>query len=74
LKGLDVVADAGLVGALVELLVVHAFRSPLWELHVELEPVTGLGLLVALPALAVRLALLIRWEPRHAVPRQHAVH
>ena len=34
----------------------------------------GLRLLVALPALAVRLVLLIRREPRHAMPRQDAMH
>src|SRR5262245_20339713 len=35
---------------------------------------TGLWLLVALPAFAMRLVPLIRWEPRHAVPRQDPMH
>jgi hypothetical protein len=48
--------------------------STVQELHVQLQSVTGLRLLVALPALAVRLVLLIRREPTHAVPRQDAVH
>jgi hypothetical protein len=34
----------------------------------------GLRLLVALPALAIRPVLLIRRKPRHAVPRQDAMH
>src|SRR5262249_32455983 len=49
-------------------------RDPLEKLHVQLQSVTGLGLLVALPALAARLVLLIRRETRHAMPRQDAVH
>jgi hypothetical protein len=36
--------------------------------------VARLGLLVPLPAFAVRVVLLIRREPRHTVPRQDAVH
>src|ERR1043165_8625689 len=34
----------------------------------------GLRLFVALPALGVRPVLLIRRQPRHAVPRQDAMH
>jgi hypothetical protein len=48
-------------------------RDALQELHVYLQSVTGLGLLVALPAFAVRLVLLICRQPRHAVARQDAV-
>jgi hypothetical protein len=36
--------------------------------------VAGLRLLTPLPALAVRLVLLIRRQPSHAVPRQDAMH
>ena len=49
-------------------------RDSLEELHVELQPVAGLRLLVALPALAVRLMLLIRRQPIHPVPLQDAMH
>jgi hypothetical protein len=34
---------------------------------------TGLRLLIPLPAFPVRLVLLIRWQPRHPVPRQDAM-
>jgi hypothetical protein len=44
------------------------------ELHIQLQSMAGLRLFVALPALAVRLVLLIRRQPRHAVPRQDAMH
>ena len=49
-------------------------RDSFEEFHIELQSVAGLRLLVALPALPVRSVLLIRREPRHAVPRQDAVH
>jgi hypothetical protein len=49
-------------------------RYPLEELDVQLQAVTGLRLLIALPPLAVRLVLLICGEARHAVPRQDAMH
>src|SRR5262245_16612284 len=49
-------------------------RDPLKELHVQLQAVTGLRFLIALPALTVPLVLLIRREPRHAMPRQDAVY
>jgi hypothetical protein len=35
---------------------------------------TGLRLLIPLPPFTVRLALLIRRQPRHPVPRQDAMH
>ena len=60
--------DAGAVidsGELVE-----ALTGPwdaLQELHVHLQAVSGLGLLIAFPALTMRLVLLIGWQPTHTV-------
>jgi hypothetical protein len=45
----------------------------LQKLHVQLQAVPRLRLLVALPAPAVRLVLLIGRQPAHAVPRQDAM-
>ena len=49
-------------------------RDALEELHVHLQAVTRLGLLVALPALNVRLVLLVRREPPESVLVQKALH
>ena len=51
---------------------VPAIRSR--KLHVHLQPMTRLRLLVALPALAVWLMLLVGRQPPHPVPRENAVH
>jgi hypothetical protein len=68
-------ADPGAVIDRCELIQAPArARNPLEELHVQLQPVPRLRLLVTLPACAVRPVLLIGREPRHAVPRQDAVH
>jgi hypothetical protein len=48
--------------------------DPLEEFHIESQPVTGLRFLIALPALAVWLVLLIRRQPVHSMPTQDAVH
>src|SRR5262249_18262250 len=47
--------------------------DPLEELHVQLQPVAGHWLLIALPALPMRLVLLVRWEPMHAESVQDAM-
>jgi len=48
-------------------------RDPFKELHVELQPVSGLRLLVPLPALLVGLMFLVRREPWHPVALQDAM-
>jgi hypothetical protein len=48
--------------------------DPLDEFHVQLQPVTGLRLLIALPPLLVQLVLLSAGEPAHAVRAENAVH
>ena len=49
-------------------------RDALEELHIQLEPETGLCLLVALPALRVRPILLVRWKPVYPVTQEDAMH
>src|SRR4029450_12220606 len=47
-------------------------RDSLEELHVQLEPMTGLRLFIALPAFAVRTMILIRMYTFHLVSPEHA--
>jgi len=49
-------------------------RDSLQELYVDLQAVTGLGLLIPLPAFAVRLMLLICGQSIHPMPREDAMH
>jgi hypothetical protein len=48
--------------------------NALEELHVQLQPVAGLGFLIPLPALFMRPMLLIRRQPAHAVGAEHPMH
>ena len=49
-------------------------RNPLQELHIHLQAVPRLGFLVALPALTVRLVLLVSRQPAHVVLDQDSMH
>jgi hypothetical protein len=49
-------------------------RDSLQELHIELQPMPRLRFLVPLPSFAVRLMLLIRWQPVYSMPLQDAMH
>src|SRR5690606_20143836 len=49
-------------------------RDALEELHVHLQSMTGLRLLVALPALLMGLVLLVVWQPAHTVLDEDPVH